>query len=120
MLAREGPCGIARRSGQGRCLLRPPLPLGPGSTSEEGNMFMRTGPLGTAIGCLCAQRVARRPRQTLAWRSLLGTALLSLGLLALDGNIGAAYASNPPPTVSKVKPSSGPGTGGTRVTIQGP
>ncbi|MGO9319697.1 MAG: IPT/TIG domain-containing protein [Solirubrobacteraceae bacterium] len=49
----------------------------------------------------------------------MAAALLSLGLGALSGNIGAAYASDPPPTVTTVEPNVGPATGGTRVRIRG-
>jgi IPT/TIG domain len=82
-------------------------------------MFTRTSPLRAAIGWTRAQRRAPRPRATAPLRSLFATALLLLSLLALNSNIGAAYATAPPPTVAKVKPGAGPGTGGTLVTIKG-
>jgi hypothetical protein len=51
-------------------------------------------------------------------RALLALALLTLGLGALDINIGVAYAVNPP-TIKKVTPDVGRGTGGTSVSING-
>jgi hypothetical protein len=53
-----------------------------------------------------------------AWRALLATALVSLGLGVLSSNIGTAYASSRP-TITKVQPNAGPGTGGTTVSISG-
>ncbi|TML00324.1 MAG: hypothetical protein E6G34_02235 [Actinobacteria bacterium] len=82
-------------------------------------MSTPTGALRTAMGCTRAQRCSPRPRAAVPVRSLLATALLLLGLLALNSDIGAAYATSPPPTVAKVKPGAGPGTGGTLVTIKG-
>ncbi|MCW3028844.1 MAG: hypothetical protein JWN81_2055 [Solirubrobacterales bacterium] len=49
--------------------------------------------------------------------ALLATAFL-LGLGVLSSNVGTAYASSSP-TVRKVQPNAGPGTGGTTVNISG-
>jgi hypothetical protein len=53
-----------------------------------------------------------------SWRVLLVAALVCVALGAVGGNVGTAYASGPP-TVTSVKPSSGPATGGTLVHIKG-
>ena len=78
-------------------------------------MFTPTGPWQTAIE---RQRLALRPRVRVAVRSLVAAGMVSLGLCALGSGISTAFASNSP-TVTSVKPSEGPGTGGTLVTIRG-
>jgi IPT/TIG domain len=49
---------------------------------------------------------------------LVGSVLATLGLCAAFGGGAAAYAASPP-SVMSVRPASGPGSGGTQVTIQG-
>lgn len=53
------------------------------------------------------------------WRAFLAGVVLSIGLGAVSGNVGVAYASSPLPRVTSVKPGHGPGTGGTSVRIGG-
>src|SRR2546423_6305641 len=74
--------------------------------------------LQTAHGSVTG-RIALAARAAGSWRALLAAALVSLALGAVNSNTGTAYASGPQPTVTSVKPSSGPATGGTLVYIRG-
>jgi hypothetical protein len=77
-------------------------------------MFTPNGRSQTGIGRTRVPRIARGPRR----RALVAAWLAVLGVYAVTGSIAPAYATKLP-TVTSVTPSSGPGTGGTVVTIEG-
>jgi IPT/TIG domain len=79
-------------------------------------MITPTGRSKRGIGHTGAQRIALARRGRLA-RSLVAAWLAVLALYAVTGSV-PAYAAKLP-TVTSVTPSSGPGTGGTSVTIEG-
>ena len=77
-------------------------------------MFALMGHQHPGTGHTPNQRIPRRPR-----RAALVTAWLAvLAVYAICGGAVPAYAAKLP-TVTSVTPSSGPGTGGTAVTIEG-
>jgi hypothetical protein len=78
-------------------------------------MFTPTGLLHPPIE---PPRAVLRPRAWIGLRSLLTAGLVLLALGGLSATVGAAYAAGAP-TVSKIKPNTGPGTGGTSVNISG-
>jgi len=77
-------------------------------------MFTPTGPLHPPSESPHAKRAALRPRAWIGLRSLLTAGLVLLAIGGLSATVGAAYAAAAP-TVSKIKPNTGPGTGGTSV-----
>jgi IPT/TIG domain len=80
-------------------------------------MITPTGRSKRGIGRTRTQRIARGPRGRVA-RWFVAAWLAVLALYAVTGSVAPAYAHKLP-TVTSVTPSSGPGTGGTSVTIEG-